>query len=214
MKKKALLLTLLLLAGAFTTYAQYSRFGAKVGGGFTTIVGNDAPSGTIESKAGIHIGLIYDYDFISALAFQAELQYSRKGFIYRSYPVTQTEAYAGDVNLDYLELPLLIRAQRYGLFAEAGPYLGYLFRASSDVNRLRINSTGGTEPTSLGQQEFSAADFQRFDYGYAVGAGFIMDNGFFVSIRNTGGLRSISRQDLSQRNTAWQLSLGFLMRAL
>ncbi|QCR24374.1 porin family protein [Pontibacter sp. SGAir0037] len=209
--KKEILLLLILLSATASSYAQYSRFGAKVGGGYTTITGSDVSSASIDNKAGLHAGIIYNFDFVSSLSFQSELLYSRKGFIYNNQLVGQNEMYAGDVNFNYLELPLLIRVQRFGLFLEAGPYLGYLLHAGSDVNRVSLNSTGGTEPTVIGRQDFSTADFKRFDYGYAVGAGFIMDNGFFISIRNTGGLRSISTQDAAQRNMAWQLSLGFLM---
>lgn len=210
MKKISLLITLLLIC-AYTAQAQFSYFGAKGGGGFTTAVGQDAPSGSINYSAGLHAGIMYQYQFISNMGVQTELLYSRKGFVFDDYLINANESLAGDVYLDYLELPMLLKVRSGGLFAEAGPYVGYLLRGAGDVNRFNAATLNDPEPVAIGAQEIYTDNFRSFDYGYAIGGGLILDNGFFVSLRHTGGLRSFSAEDLSRRNLVWQLSIGFLM---
>lgn len=208
--KKTTLLLLFIFAPLLAVQAQYTRFGAKAGGGFSSAMGGDA-SEQINYLAGFHTGLIFSYEFVSRLAVQAELNYSQKGFVYSEYMVdgSNGEYLSGDMRLHYLELPLLLKIQKGGLFAEAGPYVGFMPGKNSDVNRF--SSSGIVpEPIDMGPELFPINDFNRWDYGYAVGVGLIMDNGFFVSLRNTGGFRSFSK-DLDQKNLVWQLSVGFLM---
>ncbi|MCC9168363.1 porin family protein [Pontibacter harenae] len=215
MKTEIFVITLLFTV-AFSAQAQYSRFGAKIGGALTSAVGSDAPSSNINYKAGMHGGLVYTYEFISRIAFQTEMLYSRKGFTYDNYSVSESEAYAGDLILDYVEVPLLFKLQKAALFVEAGPYVGYLFNEESNVNLISTTdpTPGGTEPLVLGEQYFSKSQFNTFDYGYTVGIGLALQNGLFMSLRNTGGLRSFRSDDLSQRNMVWQFSIGYLLPAI
>jgi len=203
-----LLLVFLLFTPLSTVQAQYYRFGGKAGGGFATAKGDDAPSERINHVAGLNAGFVFSYDFASALALQPELQYSQKGFVYDNYLIAPDEAVAGDIRLHYLELPLMLRAQKGGLFVEAGPYAAYLLRQGSDSERISALNTG-TAPIVLGNYEPGLADYERFDYGYAVGLGIMLETGFFLSIRHTGGLPSFSKE-LDQKNRVWQLSIGYL----
>ncbi|MCC9136480.1 porin family protein [Pontibacter silvestris] len=207
--KKTITIIALTFLPLLTAQAQYTRFGAKVGGGFTHAVGSDAPSDEIRHIASLNAGFIYSYEFVSALAVQAELNYAEKGFVYEGYPLNDDEYMDGDIRLRYIELPLLAKIRKGGLFAEAGPYVAYLVDEYSQTDRLSSTNQGSSSPVVLGPQEYSINDFNRFDYGYTVGVGIIMDNGFFLSVRNTGGLRSFSK-NLTQRNMAWQLSIGYL----
>lgn len=197
--------------------AQYYRYGAKAGGGFSTAVGKDVSSDQINHLAGIHAGLVFTYEFVSRLGVQAELNYARKGFVYDNYrrendaTIPPGTALAGDSRLDYIELPLLVKVQKAALFLEAGPYLGYLLNVSSDVNLVETVLTD--PPAVLEPRNFSREAFNSFDVGYAVGGGLMLQNGFFMSIRNTGSLRPFPKEDLKQRNLAWQLSIGYLVPA-
>lgn len=207
--KRAAILIILTFLPLLAAQAQYTRFGAKAGGGFTHAVGSDAPSDEIRHIASLNAGFIYSYEFVSAFAVQAELNYAEKGFVYEGYPLNNDEYIDGDIRLRYIELPLLAKIQKGGLFAEAGPYVAYLVSEYSQTDRLSSASQGTSSPVVLGPQEYTMSDFNRFDYGYTVGVGIILDNGFFLSVRNTGGLRSFST-GLNQRNMAWQLSIGYL----
>ncbi|WP_242929417.1 porin family protein [Pontibacter vulgaris] len=203
---KAFILPIVLIL-SLPVQAQFFHVGAKAGGGFSNALGSDAKS-NVNYKAGLHSGLILNLEFSPVFATQLEPQYSTKGFTYDDYPTEQGEALAGDVALRYLEIPLIAQVKKASLFAEAGPYIGFLLNTKSDVNRLQLQP--GQEPIILGEREFITDEFEKIDYGYAVGGGLILDTGFFVSVRNTGGFSSFSK-DLNQRNFNWQLSIGYIM---
>lgn len=206
MKRRCILL-LLILAPLLTVQAQYLRFGGKAGGGLSKAVGDNASE--MSRLAGMQAGLLLSYEFVSSLAVQAELSYAQKGFTYNKQPIYQDEYVSGDMRLHYLEFPLLLKVQKRGLFAEAGPYVAYMLGNSSDIHRFSTRNAP-SEPIDLGQEPFPINNFNRWDYGYAVGTGFRLDNGFFVSLRYTSGLHSFPKH-LDQKNQVWQLSIGFLM---
>ncbi|MHA6249819.1 porin family protein [Pontibacter sp. CAU 1760] len=204
--KKTLLLFVLLLAPVVWAQAQYARLGAKGGGGFASPHGSDGSSDYTNYLGVYHAGGVVSYEFVSRIALQAELLYAQKGFIYDSYSLNLSGDLNGDLRLHYIELPLLFKLQKGGLFVEGGPYAAYLLSANDDFNI----STRGTNP-SVNPPDFYASDrLNDFDYGYTVGLGIMLDNGFFVSFRNTGGFRSITT-DLDQKNLDFRLSVGYLI---
>lgn len=205
--KKTLLLALFTLAFIGMAQAQYVRYGGKAGGGFTIAHGNDASSDYMNYFTGFHAGPIVSYEFVSRLAVQAELLYDQKGFTYDAHAVNSSVTANGDLRLHYAELPLLLKIQYGGLFAEAGPYAGYLIDTSSDINF----STTGVNPDAGQPITYHSDNINRFDYGYTAGIGIMLDNGFFMSFRNTGGFRSFSK-DLDQRNFGFRLSFGYLIQ--
>lgn len=212
--KKTLLLSALLFILSLSVQAQYYRYGVKAGGGFSKAVGSDAPNSQINHLAGMHGAFVFAYEFASRLSLQSELHYSRKGFTYNSFDrnTAPGTALAGDLRLDYAELPLLLKLQKAALFVEAGPYVGYLLNVGSKVNNVSTDPRADP-PIILGSQNFSRDNFNSFDVGYAVGGGLMLDNGFFLNVRHTAGLRPFPKDDLTQRNLVWQLSIGYLLPA-
>ena len=211
--KKTLLLLVFLLMPLLAAQAQVFRIGAKVGGGFSMAAGSDASSDYTNSLAGLHAGFLFAFEFTPAFSAQFEPQYSQKGFVYENYPISATEALNGDLRLHYLELPLMFRYRKAALFLEAGPYAGYLLAVNSDVKLINPNDPNPEDPVILGDQDYSRSDFKDMDYGYAVGAGITLTNGFSFGFRHMGSLRSIPAGDMSQRNVVFQLSLGYLLPA-
>lgn len=208
--KRTLFLLLFILAPVLLAQAQYTRFGAKVGGALTSVQGDDGPSDFTNYLAGFNGGLIVSYEFASRLAVQAELQYEQKGFVYDEYPIGSNTGLSDDHRLHYLTLPLMAKIQKGGLFAEAGPYVGYLLAEATEVKQVRLNS--GTEPERIGNYPLSLSDFERWDYGYTVGIGIELDNSFFFSVHNFGGLTSFSKE-LDQKNFGFKVSIGYLIPA-
>lgn len=205
--KKILLLICITLVPILMAQAQYVRYGGKAGGGFTRAYGNDGSNDYMNYFTGFHAGPVVSYEFVSRLAVQAELLYDQKGFTYDAYAVNPSVTANGDLRLHYVNLPLLLKIQKGGLFAEAGPYAGYLVATNSDI----AFSTTGVSP-DVGQPiTYNSDNINRFDYGYTAGIGIMLDNGFFMSFRNTGGLRSFSK-DLDQKNFGFNLSFGYLIQ--
>ena len=208
--KKTLLLLLFILSSSYFANAQFVRYGAKAGIGFTRVYGDDGNSNVINSLPGFHLGLIGSYEFVSKLALQAELLYEQKGFTYDGFPINPNEVLIDDQRLHYITLPLMLKIQKGGLFAEAGPYAGYLFSETTKVNIIDRESIDETDPVILGEYGISIKDLRRWDYGYKIGFGIQLDNGLFMSVHNTGGLRSHSKL-LDQKNLAFTLCVGYLV---
>lgn len=200
--KKAFLIFAFVLAPLLVAQAQYVRLGAKGGGGFARLHGDHGSSDYTNSLGVYHIGGIVSYEFVSRIAVQAELLYAQKGFTYEDFKYMQTDIPSGDLRLHYIELPLLFKLQKGGLFAEAGPYMGYMLAASDDFRVV---------PADASPPSFYASDrLNRFDYGYTAGVGIMLESGFFMSFRHTGGFRSIT-EDLDQKNFGFRLSIGYLL---
>lgn len=205
--KKTLSLTCLMLLSVLMAQAQFVRYGGKAGGGFTIAHGEDGSGDYMNYFTGFHAGPVVSYEFVSRLAVQAELLYDQKGFTYDAYAVNSSITANGDLRLHYIELPLLLKIQKGGLFAEAGPYAGYLVNANSDINF----STTGTNPDVGEPIAYNDGNINRFDYGYTAGIGIMLDSGFFMSFRNSGGFRSFSK-DLDQKNFGFRISFGYLIQ--
>ena len=210
--KKILLLLLFITAPLLLAQAQYARFGAKVGGGLTSVQGDDAPSDNTNYLAGFHGGIMLSYEFVSRLALQGELLYEQKGFVYDEFELSPTEILGDDHRLHYITLPVMLKIQKGGLFAEGGPYVGYLVSEETQVRLLDPNTLDDPNPGVLGEYPLSIDDFERWDYGYTVGIGIELDNGFFMSFHNFGGLTSFSKT-LDQKNFGFKLSIGYLLPA-
>ncbi|MFD2512690.1 porin family protein [Pontibacter locisalis] len=208
--KKALLTSLFILASLIAVQAQFVRFGAQVGGGFTRVQGDDGPSDFTNYLAGFHGGFIGSYEFVSRLALQAELQYEQKGFTYDGFPISASEALVDDHRLHYLTLPLQLKLQKGGLFVLGGPYVSYLLSEETKVRVLDLATLEDPDPVELGMYPLHIDDFERWDYGYTVGLGIQLDNGFFMSFHNTGGFKSFSKE-LDQKNFGFKLSVGYLL---
>ena len=69
--KKTLLLLIFILVANHLAQAQFVRFGAKAGAGFTRAHGDDISSGVMNSLASFHGGFIGSYEFASRLSVQA-----------------------------------------------------------------------------------------------------------------------------------------------
>ncbi|AKD02457.1 porin family protein [Pontibacter korlensis] len=209
--KKTLLLLLFILSPVLLVQAQYTRFGAKVGGNLYKVQGDDGSSNTTNTLAGFHGGVVVSYEFVSRLAVQGELLYEQKGFVYDEHPLNATEALADDHRLHYITLPVMLKLQKGGFFVKGGPYIGYLIAEATQVKRLDRSTLDDPAPTELGNYRLSMDDFERWDYGYTVGLGIELDNGFSLSFHNTGGLTSFSKA-LDQKNFGFKLSIGYLLR--
>ncbi|WP_114777404.1 porin family protein [Botryobacter ruber] len=209
--KKAILLLFILMSPVLAANAQVLRVGAKAGGGVTNATGDDIPSRRVNTNASLHAGFLLNYDFVSAVAVQPELLFVKKGFTYDGYEVSDTESFSGDVRLNYLELPVMVQLRKGALFVEAGPYIAYLLSVGSDVNRIDRSTAGSTDPVVLGQQHYDRSNFNSFDYGYGIGAGILLTNGFLLSARHTGGFRTFSADGLTQKNQVWQISVGYVL---
>jgi hypothetical protein len=209
--KSLTILLLIVFYSCSMADAQYLSVGAKAGGGFTKAHGDDGSSELTNQLFGFHGGFVGTYEFVSKLAIQAELLYDQKGFTYDGYPINQDEVLADDHRLHYITLPLMLKVQRSGLFAEAGPSLGLLVAENTKVKRIEQATFNDPNPVILGDYPLSLDDFNRWDYGYTIGVGIQLENGLTASVHNSGGFTSFSKE-LDQKNFGFKFSVGYFLK--
>lgn len=164
----ALLALLVLTTQSAQAQTAQPQIGLRAGGNFAQLRGeSNLGDGATGRKFGFMVGVSAEMPVSSSLSVQPELLYAQKGG-------TEDDV---DVNLNYLELPVLVKyalpvGGRFVPSLYAGPYAGY-----SLTREIEIDG-GGSE---------SADDFiKRFDYGAVFG----VDLGYrFAGRAATVGLR-------------------------
>lgn len=196
MKSAFLLLVPALLLGQRAA-AQGFRFGAKAGLNYSdSHLRGVADDGT-KAIISYHAGAVGRYSF-GADEFwniQAELLYSRKG---DKYEYTR-QGGIGQNRFSYLELPVLAKINAHGLTFEAGPQLGYLLGARSEVGGVVTRSRTGLRTLQL---------------GYVAGVGYELKSGYSLTIRYNGDALPISNSGGLFDGPAYsvfQAQLGYLL---
>lgn len=194
MKKSLVLLFVLLFTSSFIS-AERIGVGVSMGGNlaFLSTEGNlDTLLSDRSPRLGISAGLYADYTLYVVqdtlhLSVQPGIFYTMKGFRVNDL----------DVNLDYLEIPILLKA-RMPLDAPVDPYV--LFGPSVGFNVVRENEIGSFTLSS---------DDKRTDFGIVFGAGVDFDRSISLDIQANFGLLNIIESDTRNQNHSVALLLSY-----
>ena len=188
---KKVFLTLAMVAGmASLGHAQGVKVGIKGGINLATLSGDDAEG--FSSKVGPLAGVALNLGINDMFSVQPEVLYSVKG--------TQSdEDSKAKLNLNYIDVPVLLKVNAGGLFFELGPQLGILASAKSKYE----DESDDVKDT-----------FKTVDLGYAAGLGYQLDGGFNLGLRYNGGITNIFDLDVEEepkvRNSAFQFHVGYM----
>lgn len=188
--KRFIFIVLVFLIIPSRAYAQHVNLGIKGGLNFYTINGDKSSS--FESKIGFNIGLLGHIHLSKQIAFQPELVYSTQG--------TQNKSGSSELrlNLGYVNVPLLLQYMfDNGFRLEAGPQIGILANATSEISNNSIN----VKPA-----------FRSTDIGLAVGMSYVKPStGYGFDIRYNLGLTNINISDaVKSYNRGLQLGVFYL----
>jgi hypothetical protein len=169
---------LLLVLTAFQVNAQEIRYAARAG---LNLADKTNTSGTF--KPGLNFGVSAEYPVTPVFSAEAGLYYSMQG---SKFKFANT-----DLQHNYLNIPIL--AKYYidgGLNIFAGPQLGI----KANVNKQAFAS-----------KEYEAVRVEDdmvkpFDFSLVIGAGYLLENGFFVSANINAGLTNTAKSQLSLYN--------------
>ena len=181
--KKLFTITMALVA--FTIGAQNVTFGAKAGLNFASMVGDDAEG--LDGRTSFHLGATAEIEISESFSIQPELLYSGQGF---------TDE--GDVTgkVDYINLPVM--AKFYvsdGFSIEAGPQIGFLASAKSEVDGNSTDIKDALKST---------------DFALNLGAGYKLDSGLNFGLRYSMGLTDVPDVDSDGfKHSVVQLSVGY-----
>ena len=185
---KKFIVVLLALVVGFSTVAQAQRrgrggsdvsLGLKAGASLTNMTGPNAIAN--DYRFGFHGGVFANIGLTSLFAFQPELLYSQKGGNYKNV----TDA---SLRLHYIDVPLAFHVNTGGLFFEAGPQVGFLVAAKSQV---------GSASTDIKNS------FNTVDFGYLFGLGYQLKEGLGIGLRYNGAFTN-AYQSTTIGNTTFQ----------
>ncbi|TPE45144.1 porin family protein [Pontibacter mangrovi] len=185
--KKLILSIAIALAGFSAAQAQ-SGVGIRAGGNFSNLSGDLKEESKYENKVGFHAGLTYNIPVVgNFFSIQPELLYSNKGFKYEdtefTVPVTNDVfRREGNMNYNYLELPVLARIKAGPIYFEAGPQASYLLSVNNNIKEYLNNERQNSATT-----EIDKSDMKDFEFGYAAGVG-ITSGMLSIGVRYNGSI--------------------------
>lgn len=186
-----------------TAFSQKLSIGPKVGFLSSTPAGDDVPA-DVESISGFTGGIFLKYTTGDVFAIQPEILYTRKGGYYNE------GLFSYELNVDYLEIPLLLKAQipvseTVFPFIYVGPYAAFELnnREQGDFFFVDYEST---------------AAIRDFDAGAVFGAGMDVElNSFYLGFDARYGIGMVNiyepdddgdQADIKNRSLSFMLGLG------
>ncbi len=183
-------LSVFLITGAAT--AQHANIGIK--GGLNAYTLNADDNSAADTKISFHVGLLSHFHITGNFALQPEIVYSVQG---ASYNMSGTDV---RLNLNYINVPVLFQYMfDNGFRLQAGPQLGFLASAKSEVNG------NGTDVK---------ANFEAIDLGLAIGASYVNpSSNFGFDIRYNLGLSNINaNSNVNSFNRGLQAGVFYLFK--
>ncbi|GHA67823.1 porin family protein [Pontibacter akesuensis] len=182
---KKLLLSFAVALATFGVAQAQSGIGIRGGANFSNLEGDLKHESRYSNKIGFHAGLTYGIPVVENFFFiQPELLYSVKGFKYEEMnldvPLGTLER-EGNMNYNYLDLPVLLRVKAGPIYFEGGPQASYLL----SVNNKTTEKLNG-DPYSSSTRERDIDGLRRFEVGYAAGVGFATSSGISLGVRYNG----------------------------
>jgi len=206
-KLKAQCYILFFLTTTVYSWGQSNKLNMGIEGGPSSIFliennSNSTPLKTKPNNIGYSGGLFLQYKVNNLLTIRTSISYERKGnketFDSLSYTgSTIISTIQKNTNLDYLIMPILVRAnfgRQIQFFINGGPYLAYLIKQATVI---KLNN--------VPKQEFNLQYGFKFDYGISTGMGlsFPINEQFSASleVRNNLGLRNLDNYERSKTNS-------------
>ncbi|MDR1160787.1 MAG: PorT family protein [Tannerellaceae bacterium] len=177
---------LLLLLTAFQVNAQQFRYAARAG---LNLANKTNTRGTF--KPGLNFGASAEYLITPLLSAEAGLYYSMQG---SRFKFANT-----DLQHNYLNLPVLAKYYvNRGLSVFAGPQLGIKANVNKQAFASKMFETDRIDGDMV----------KPFDLSAVIGAGYLLENGFFVSANINCGLTSTAKSQFTYDGVPFQTDKG------
>lgn len=175
-----------LLAAALLLLASqaHAQFGIKGGINEAVLTGRVGEDATY--KTYFHAGIFYEAKLIGPLSVQPELLYSLQGSQLKG--ATTVTNYTTQLN--YVQVPLLLKVTFGPLYVEGGPQFGYLVQANENGTVQVRNSTGNVAFRDVDQS--STDNYKRGDFALCAGLGLRLGKVVRVGGRFVAGLNDIN----------------------
>ncbi|GAA4751851.1 porin family protein [Flavisolibacter ginsenosidimutans] len=186
--KKTLFIALA-AAASFAVHAQNVDFGLKGGLNLASWTTNSNGAG-YQNRLAYHVGGLAQINLTPQIAVQPEVVYSSQG---TKYTLGSNEH---SLALNYINIPVMVQAKiGSGVYAEAGPQIGFLTSVSDKINSTETNY-------------FTTQDFKNTDVALGFGLGFQGSSGIGVDARYNLGLTNINNAGSNDiKNNVLQIGL-------
>lgn len=178
-----------------TPMAVTTRFGLRAGVNLADLTAKNLPSTSkfteAEMRTAYVLGVFANIPLAGMFRFQPEADFSSQGGKVQG-PSGTTSAGTFEQVLRYVNVPLNFQLMtKKGFFVQAGPQLSYLV----DVKRKNSTNTTTTPNTS------NKNDFDKFDFGFTGGVGYLSRIGLGVEARYNWGIANIVSDDASSTSS-------------
>lgn len=213
---KKLILGLAITAGSLafaqtTVSSNPVTFGIKGGMNVSSLT-NGADLDDSKSKIGFNAGVFANIPVASSFSIQPEVIYNDLGSkVTREYTVLGN-TYKADYsrNLGYIAAPVMFQYNATPEFyLEAGPEFGFLITAKDKFKSSTNGNSNVTEIAGLNKD-----DFNTFNFGIGLGAGYYFTPNFGITARYTAGLTDIYKHNNGDavKNNVFQVGLAYKFR--
>lgn len=218
MKNKILLVIALFIA-SIKTNAQQVSFGAAAGVTNYRISGQMADNlnqflnfsnGIISTKpvTGFYAGGFTSIPVNEIFSLEPGLYYSSKGYqmsgsySVKNFDILSANATAG-LQTNYIDMPVLLKANINGLQVFAGPQFSYLTNASLNTNASVAGFTLLNNKTDISNR------FNKWDVGVTGGLGYQLANGMRITAAYDRGLSKVdAAQNMKSYNQGFKIGVG------
>jgi len=176
---KNFMLAALLLLLASQAHAQFGIKGGVNQAVLTGRVGEDATY-----KTYFHAGILYEFKLLGPISIQPEALYSLQGSQLKGISTNYT------TQLNYVQVPILLKATLGPVYVEAGPQFGYLVSANENGTVQVRNSSGNV--AFAGVDQASTSNYKRGDFALVAGVGLKLGPIVRVGGRFVAGLNDIN----------------------
>lgn len=176
-------IVLIILVSACVSLSGQEYFGLRAGLSITTFTGDNAGSNT--PRVGLHAGLTNQIHVHPNIVLQPELLYSMRGAS-SSYSLAGLETVVTD-KLDYLELPLALKANIQTYHLQLQPYLAGELRYLLSQKRTTETKAGSSSSVST----TDLAIYRDWDYGMAFGMDLFINETIELGMRYNIGMADI-----------------------
>lgn len=208
MKRKLLIIIGILLITNLEINAQ-TEYGIKAGPNISKYTGDLLFNDEYNYRFGFYVGGFINFNIDEKFKIQSELLFAQQGtdLIIKDIEIREfpdQPPIIGDSKTEIVESTLIIPvlAQFYvkeNIYLEAGPQFGYIINRNEEITESPIDDPGFNNVSDF--------DYDKFDLGISLGAGYELNDTVTINLRYYFGL--IGRDFADYKSSVFNLGIEY-----
>jgi hypothetical protein len=217
MRKITIITVLAIFSFSINAHSQSSDigFGLKTGANYSKFSADSDSDGSeldfYKRKVGFYLGGFLNVDLSNKFQFQPELLFALEGTSFEREVETTDSGFESnptvsdfesDINDYSIAAPLVIRYLiTETLFLEAGPQLAYVLDRKEKIKKSPFEQSGDPQPAEY--------DYDRFDLGLTLGAGYRISESLTLNGRY---IHSLLERENNIKSSIFNLGIEYKLR--